>query len=200
MAETRSRVAPGMHLVEVNPAARAFVLAVLFAALTALGAQMSVRLPFTPVPLTLQVFFVLLSGAALGSRLGALSQAQYLALGAAGLPVFAGGASGIGAFGGPTTGYLIGFVLAAWLVGFLSERMCSPSAGKLFLVMMAGVAAIHLPGALWLSMWLNAVRGSAPTAALLQAAVLGVAPFLGVDTAKAALAAAASARLHRSIH
>jgi biotin transport system substrate-specific component len=101
---------------------RAVALTTLFAGLTAAGAQVSLHVPFTPVPVTLQVFFVLLAGAALGSRLGALSLAEYLALGAAGLPVFADGKSGLLAFVGPTAGYLPGFIAAAWLVGRLTER------------------------------------------------------------------------------
>lgn len=76
-----------------------------------------------PVPITLQTFGVLLSGAVLGARRGFLAVLLYLVVGAAGLPVFAGGASGFGVFSGPTTGYLVGFPLAAGLCGLIVERL-----------------------------------------------------------------------------
>lgn len=95
-------------------------LVVLFGAFVALTAQ--VQLPLWPVPLTLQTLGVLFTGAVLGSRRGALALFLYLSEGAVGLPVFAGGASGIAYMLGPTGGYLVGFVLAAGVVGWLAER------------------------------------------------------------------------------
>jgi biotin transporter BioY len=95
----------------------------LFAALTALGARVTVPLPFTPVPVTLQVLFPLLAGLLLGSKRGALSQAEYVAAGLAGLPVFAKGGSGLAYLFGPTGGYLLGFIAAAFLVGELAAKM-----------------------------------------------------------------------------
>jgi biotin transport system substrate-specific component len=93
----------------------------LFAALTALGARFEIMQ--YPVPFTLQTFFVLLSGAFLGARNGALSQMVYLTVGAAGLPVFAaGGALGIMRLFGPTGGYLLAFPIAAFLVGYLVAK------------------------------------------------------------------------------
>ncbi|MDH7568179.1 MAG: biotin transporter BioY [Armatimonadota bacterium] len=189
MSHPSVRVAPGVLLVRDCPTARAAALAVLFAALTGLGAQAAIRLPFTPVPVTLQLFFVLLSGAMLGSRLGALSQAQYLALGAAGLPVFAGGMSGIGAFAGPTAGYLVGFVAAAWVVGRLTERSGSPCAPVVLLAMLAGVLAVYTPGTAWLWVWLK-ISGGSWGGTLTQAVAAGALPFVGVDAVKAVLATA----------
>jgi biotin transport system substrate-specific component len=81
-----------------------------------------IQVPLQPVPVTGQTFGVLLVGALLGSRRGALSMLTYLSLGAAGLPVFAGLGAGASHFAGPTGGYLVGFVMAAWLVGRLAER------------------------------------------------------------------------------
>src|SRR5215203_2614351 len=101
------------------------IAAVLFVtALTAAAAQISIPLPFTPVPFTLQPMVVLLGGAALGARLGMLSQVFYLALGIAGLPVFANSPLPQGALRllGPTGGYLISYPFAAWLTGMLAER------------------------------------------------------------------------------
>ncbi|MDE3058249.1 MAG: biotin transporter BioY [Bacteroidota bacterium] len=91
---------------------------IFFAVLTALGAQIAI--PHVPVPYTLQTFFVLLGAAFLGGRNGALSQILYLAAGAVGAPVFAGGGSGFSLFSGATGGYLIGFVLGAITVGYLA--------------------------------------------------------------------------------
>jgi biotin transport system substrate-specific component len=91
-----------------------------FAAVTALGAQLEI--PHNPVPYTLQTFFILLGASFLGSRNGALSQVLYLAAGAVGAPVFAGGAAGFSLFSGVTGGYLIGFVIGAMVVGYLVEN------------------------------------------------------------------------------
>ena len=91
-----------------------------FAAATAIGAQ--IEIPHQPVPYTLQTFFVLLAGALLGKRNGALSQLMYLAAGAAGLPVFSHWGYGLAKLAGPTGGYLIGFPIAAFVVGYLVQR------------------------------------------------------------------------------
>lgn len=101
---------------------RDIVLVVAASCVTALAAQAEIRLGFTPVPVTLQSLAVCLVGAALGSRRGALAMLLYLAEGAFGLPFFAGGAAGAAHLAGPTGGYLIGFVPAAFVIGWLAER------------------------------------------------------------------------------
>ncbi len=88
-----------------------------FVILTALGAFVRIPLPFSPVPITLQTFFVLLSGAFLGSNLGAITQLSYISLGALGLPVFTNAGSGLLYLFGPTGGYLVGFILTSFLIG-----------------------------------------------------------------------------------
>jgi len=93
---------------------------VAFAAATAVGAQ--IEIPHQPVPYTLQTLFVLLAGALLGKRNGALSQLIYLAAGAAGLPVFSHWGYGLARLAGPTGGYLIGFPVAAFVIGYLVQR------------------------------------------------------------------------------
>src|SRR3989338_7427809 len=98
------------------------VFAALFAALLAAVAWFKIPLPFTPVPITLQTLVVLLSGAVLGPYYGALSMILYLIVGAIGLPVFAGGGSGIGALLGPTGGYLFSYPVAAFVIGKLLEK------------------------------------------------------------------------------
>ena len=93
----------------------------LFAVLTAAAAAVSFPLPFSPVPVTLQTFAVLLAGSMLGPVWGPVSQLLYLAAGVAGMPVFANGGAGLGSIAGPTGGYLVGFVPAAWLMGLLAR-------------------------------------------------------------------------------
>lgn len=133
---------------------------VLFAALTALGAQISV--PMVPVPMTLQSLAVVLAGGVLGPRLGVAAMALYLAAAAVGLPVLSDGRSGVAALTGPTAGYLAGFVLAAWVCGAAAERgrLKPPLPG------VAIVGAAHLlilvPGAAWLARdlgWTDALAG-----------------------------------------
>ena len=94
-----------------------------FAALIAVCAILPSLKVAGPVPITLQTFGVLLAGAVLGSRRGFLAVSLYLLVGLAGLPVFSGGASGPGVFGGPSVGYLVGFPLAAFLCGLIVERL-----------------------------------------------------------------------------
>lgn len=154
------------------------------AALVALCAQ--VEVPLRPVPMTLQTLAVLLVGAALGWRRGALALLTYLAAGAAGLPVFAGGKGSLLTAAGaltPTLGYLLGFVLAAALVGWLAERLrLDRTPWGTALAMLAGNIAIYLPGLAWL-----AYSFSLSGQKLLTA---GLTPFLLGDALKLALAAA----------
>jgi biotin transport system substrate-specific component len=159
------------------------MLALVFACLTGLGAYVRVYTPLSPVPFTAQVFFVLLSGAVLGSRWGGASQMLYVLLGAVGVPWFAGGESGITYVAGATGGYLVGFVLAAFLVGALTERG-HRNVATLVPVMMAGVMVIYAVGATWLALVLGLSAG--------EAVALGVAPFILLDLAKSVLAAGAA--------
>ncbi|RCW49960.1 MULTISPECIES: biotin transporter BioY [unclassified Halanaerobium] len=94
----------------------------IMAALTIVGAYIIVPLPFSPVPITLQTFFVLFSGRILGKKHGALSQIIYLLIGIAGLPVFAAGTGGIGILLGPTGGFLLAFPAAAWTAGYYTDN------------------------------------------------------------------------------
>ncbi len=155
----------------------------LFAGLTAIGAWISIPIP--PVPFTFQVFFVLLAGALLGSARGALSQVVYLALGAAGLPVFAGGAAGPGALIGPSGGYIFGFIAAALLIGLISGD--EPGFSRSLIAMVAGVVVIYVLGLAQLMF----VTGMG----LVPAFIAGVAKFIPFDLVKAVLAAALVQRL-----
>ena len=153
----------------------------------ALSAQIAVRLPFSPVPITGQTLAVLVVGGLLGSRRGALCVLTYLAEGAVGLPVFAGAGMGIAYLLGPTGGYLVGFPIAALAVGALSSRWQGRGAGARFVACLSGVAVIYLFGAAWFAVWSAATGAVAGlTGVLLQSTV----PFIAVDVPKAALAAA----------
>ena len=162
------------------------LLATGFALLTALGALVQINIG--PVPITLQVLFVLLSGLVLGSRLGALSQIEYLAIGFAGAPVFAGGKAGLIALLGPTGGYLVGFVAGAYLAGLVAESASRPGRVRFFLAGLLGTAAIYLSGMIWLSTWFAIGRGTSWMAELSSAWQFGVLPFIGVDAVKALVA------------
>jgi len=119
----------------------------LFAALTAVGGFISI--PFYPVPLTLQIFFVLLSGAILGKKLGALSQIIYLGLGSIGAPVFHNFTGGIGILLGPTGGFLFGFIPGAYVAGLFYEKYTN---NKLrFSGLIISLVPIYIIGILWLS-------------------------------------------------
>jgi biotin transport system substrate-specific component len=164
------------------------VAAVLFiTALTAAAAQVSVPLPFTPVPFTLQPMIVLLGGAALGARLGMASQVLYLLLGAAGLPLFAASPvlpQGLFRLLGPTGGYLLSYPLAAFVAGSLAERGFDRRYGTSVLAMAAGLAVVFTCGVLWLA-WF-----AAPAPAGLSVALqTGLYPFLPADLVKICLAA-----------
>jgi biotin transport system substrate-specific component len=156
------------------------VLVISGAALASLLAQVRIPLPFTPVPITGQTFGVLLIGAGLGARRGAASLVLYLALGAAGLPVFAGGEAGVAHLMGATAGYLVGFVAAGWLVGWLAERGWGRGISSSVPLFLIGQAVIYLFGVAWLATLIGL------PAALAQ----GLLPFLPLDAVKVALAAA----------
>jgi biotin transport system substrate-specific component len=157
-------------------------------ALTAAAAQVSIPLPFTPVPFTLQPMIVLLGGAALGSRLGMASQILYLLLGIAGLPVFA--ASPVLPQGGlrllgPTGGYLMSYPFAAFLAGMLAERGFDRRYVTSVLAMAAGLTVVFTGGVIWLAMFAR------PAGAGFDAALrTGFYPFLPADIFKILLAAA----------
>jgi biotin transport system substrate-specific component len=150
------------------------------AALVALASQLSLHLPFSPVPVTGQTFAVLLVGALLGPGRGAAAMAAYLAEGVAGLPVFAGGAAGPGVLLGHTAGYLVGFVPAAAAVGFLATRGWDRRPATTLLAMLLGNAVVLFLGALWLSRFVG------PRGAITQ----GLLPFIPGDIIKSVLAAA----------
>ena len=155
--------------------------------LTAVAAQISIPLPFTPVPFTLQPMVVLLGGAALGARLGMSSQILYLAVGLAGLPVFAASPvlpQGIGRLLGPTGGFLMSYPFAAFVAGYLAERGFDRRYLTSVAAMAAGLAIVFATGVAWLA-W------GVPHAGLSLALASGLYPFLPADVAKVLIAATA---------
>ena len=151
-----------------------------FALLTAFGAKVALPLPFTPVPITLQTLFVLLAGVMLGGRDGAGSQIAYLAMGAAGLPVFAGPGAGLPYLLGPTGGFLLAFPVAAWIAG----SGIPPRAGpwRAAAVLAVATLVVLAAGATWLARTLGI--------GLERALALGVLPFLPGAALKIAAAVA----------
>ncbi|MBN1994075.1 MAG: biotin transporter BioY [Anaerolineae bacterium] len=152
---------------------------IVFTVITALAARITIFLPFTPVPITLQTLAVVLSGLVLGARGGAFAQFGYLGLLALGLPVDAQGA-GPAAFFGPTAGYLLGFIPAAFTAGWLAERLAGRSWWGNFAAALVGVGVVYLAGMSWLAFMLGSGQ---------KALLGGVAPFIMFDLVKAAVAA-----------
>jgi biotin transport system substrate-specific component len=170
---------------------------VLLTALTAAAAQVSIPLPFTPVPFTLQPMVVLLGGAALGSRLGMSAQVLYLLAGIAGLPVFA--ASPVLPQGalrllGPTGGFLWSYPVAAFVAGFLAERGFDRRYATSVVAMGSGLAVIFACGITWLALFAR------PAAVGFDAALrTGFYPFIPADILKVLVAAAIMPALWRVI-
>lgn len=148
---------------------------------TAAAAQLEIRLPWTPVPVTGQTFAVLMSGVVLGARRAFAAQCLYLLEGASGLPFFAGGAAGVLKLVGPTGGYLMAFPFAAAITGALAENAWDRKPATMFLTMLAGSAIIFALGLAQLSRWV-------PAGSLLASGLL---PFIPGDIVKALLATAA---------
>lgn len=159
---------------------RLAVLIVFGTALLTLSAKTNLPLPL--VPMTLQTLVVLLIGAAYGARWGAVTVLVYLAEGAVGFPVFAGPVGGLAPLTGPTAGYLAGFVVAAFLVGWFAERGWDRSVARLFVAMAIGHVAILALGFAWLAYGIHLGAEKAWLA--------GVVPFLAGSLIKNALGAA----------
>jgi biotin transport system substrate-specific component len=166
-------------------AARQVAIVVGASLLVALCARLSVPLPFTPVPLTLSNFGVLVVGMLLGSKRGFAALALYLAQGAAGLPVFAVGAGGMAQLLGPTGGYLLAYPLAAFVAGWIAER----GAGKFGRFLVAAIAAeivIFAGGLAWLMVLTHGAT---------QAMSFGFYPFVFAEIIKITAAAGVGTKI-----
>ena len=160
--------------------ARTVILVALGTALLALSAKINLPLPY--VPMTLQTLVVLMIGAAYGWRLGTATVIAYLAEGAIGLPLFAGPVGGLAPLLGPTAGYLAGFVAAAFITGWLSERGWDRSVPRLFVAMGLGHIVILAAGFAWLAFGMKL--------GVEKAWLVGIAPFVAASVIKNALGAA----------
>ena len=152
------------------------------AGLVALAAQVSIPLPFTPVPITGQTFAVVLVGASLGAIRGCASLSLYLAAGLAGAPVYADGKHGWEVVSGATGGYLVGFIVAACLTGLLAERRWDRRFSSAVAAMLTGNVVIYLIGLPWLAVVLDT--------SLERTLELGLYPFVAGDVLKLYLAGA----------
>jgi biotin transport system substrate-specific component len=173
---------------EISSALRAVVLVALGTALMTLSAKVNLPLPY--VPITLQTLAVLTIGATYGWRLGSATMIAYLAEGAIGMPVFAGPVGGLAPLLGPTGGYLFGFVLAAFVTGFLAERGWDRSVIRLFAAMAIGHTAIFAAGFVWLAFGTGL--------GVERAWLVGVMPFMAATLIKNALGAALVPALRRA--
>jgi biotin transport system substrate-specific component len=159
---------------------RGMVLVLVGTALLAISAKINLPLPY--VPMTLQTLVVLVIGTIYGPRLGAATLVAYLAEGAIGLPVFAGPMGGLAPLMGPTGGFLVAFIAAAFITGVLGERGWDRSVALLFAAMMIGHAVILAGGFVWLAFGVKL--------GVAKAWFVGVAPFVAGSVVKSALGAA----------
>ena len=157
---------------------RGMTYAAMFGAMTAIGAYIIIPLP--PVPITLQTFVMYLAASLLGGRLGALSQTVYILLGVIGLPVFAGGKAGLGVLIGPTGGYLMGFIIGAYIIGRMLESRKHSGYVWIALSLIAATVVIYICGVAQLSV--------VAQLSLKKAITVGVLPFLIGDAIKIAAA------------
>jgi biotin transport system substrate-specific component len=159
-------------------------LAFCFALLTGLLAQFRFYLPGTPVPITGQVFGVLLSGVLLGLW-GGVSQCIYLGIGVAGVPWFAGFNSGIAYIAGPTGGYIIGFVIAAFFIGYIVDKYIRSRKflSMLAIMLFSTFVLIYIPGLIQLYLWIG------PSISFVNLLTMAVIPFVTADIIKALIAA-----------
>ncbi len=176
-----------------NSLTRNLVLAVAGSLLVAVAAQVTV--PMWPVPMTLQTLAVLAIGAAYGSRLGAATLGLYALEGAVGLPFFAGGKSGVFdakldyVLPASSMGYIVGFIIAAYLVGKLVESGWANTTLKTVLATLAGAVVLYVPGFIWLAIWASTAGVVPEGQTAVQAALAwGVTPFLLGDAVKAIVA------------
>ncbi|KZL89529.1 biotin transporter BioY [Clostridium magnum] len=169
---------------------RDMILVAMFTALTAIGAF--IKIPVGPAPITLQFLFTALAGIMLGSRLGALSQLVYVALGLMGIPVFTSG-GGISYIFKPTFGYLIGYIVSAYVIGKIAEKVEKPSYVRLFIASLVGIAIVYIIGVPYLYIVLKYVVGAKIT--VMGALKTGMLLFIPGDIAKCIVTAALSVKV-----
>ncbi|MFA5014205.1 MAG: biotin transporter BioY [Actinomycetota bacterium] len=181
-----------------------FAFSLIFAILMAISANSFIYLPFTPVPITTQVLTVLLSGLFLGSRWALASQTIYILMGIIGLPVFSGFKNGAAFLAGPTVGYVIGFMAAAFVTGYIYENWAKKDGNSLSHILASsiscifGVILIHLFGFIYLFGYFHTLTGAGSILdMLIKSWKLGTQPFLIIDFLKV-IAAVSIVNLNRT--
>lgn len=166
------------------------VLAFLVACFTGIMAQVVIPLPWTPVPITLQTFAVLMAGIFLGRYWGGISMMIYLVVGLLGIPWFTGASGGIEAILSASGGYLLGFILAALFLGYFVDRYVQSRKflSMLGLMLFANFVLLYVPGLIQLSLWTHSATGIAP--GIWELLLMGAIPFVAVDILKIGGAAA----------
>jgi len=165
------------------------------ACLTGLSAQIRFSLPFTPVPITMQTFFVLLAGVILGRNWGGISQALYVGAGILGVQWFSGGIGGYELIFGPTGGYLIGFVLAAFFLGYATDKYFKIRNFSSFFLLMGFTCffLIYIPGLVQLGFYFYMIKGTFP--GVMSLLTMGLFPFVPGEIVKILLASLVAAAI-----
>lgn len=168
------------------------LMSLLMACLTGIMAQIIIPLPWTPVPITAQTFAVLCSGLFLGKKYGCLSQILYIVLGVAFIPWFGGMTGGLEVFLGSTGGFLIGFVIASYFIGLITEKYADArNFTKMAAVIgIANFALIYIPGLAGLALWFYLTQGTA--LGIVDLLMMGLVPFIAGDIVKILGAASVS--------
>lgn len=168
------------------------VFSFLMACITGLMAQIIIPLPWTPVPITAQTFAVLCSGLFLGKKYGCLSQIIYIVLGIAFVPWFGGMTGGLDVLLGSTGGYLIGFIIASYFIGYITEKYVNArNFTRMFAVIgVANFALIYIPGLIGLALWAYLTQGA--VLGVIDLLLMGLVPFIFGDLIKIAGAAGLS--------
>lgn len=168
---------------------RQLTLCAFFAALTIIGTILSIPLPFSPIPINLALLSVFLSGGLLGAKAGAASQATYVFLGLIGLPIFSKFSGGPGVLAGPTGGYIIGYILAAFVIGWIIQKFSDPGLLHIVLAIAVGLLSCYVPGTLWFM--------SVTESSLLPALAMCIFPFIPGDIFKILLSSLLVKKLKR---
>ncbi|WP_342765342.1 biotin transporter BioY [uncultured Methanobrevibacter sp.] len=168
------------------------LMSLMMACITGIMAQIIIPLPWTPVPITAQTFAVLCSGLFLGKKYGCLSQILYIVLGIAFVPWFGGMTGGLDIFLGSTCGFFIGFVIASYFVGLITEKYAKArNFTKMAVVIgIANFALIYIPGLAGLALWSIATQGTALS--VVDLLMMGLVPFIAGDIVKILGAASVS--------
>ena len=167
------------------------LMSLMMACITGIMAQIIIPLPWTPVPITAQTFAVLTAGLFLGKKYGCLSQILYIVLGIAFVPWFGGMTGGLDVFLGSTFGFFIGFVIASYFIGAITEKYAGArSFGKMAIVIgIANFALIYIPGLAGLALW-SSLQGT--TLGIIELLMMGLIPFIFGDIVKILAAASVS--------